>query len=292
MRQLDYRIYPSLLDTYQKFLDAPIEVEDFSNVTEDGEYKRTEDEIRKGYELKLINMINRCPKVPIEAADKGTAFNEIIDCIIEHRKPREDMVIETQYNCEKGAKDLYGNSIERKPIAIRAQYNGFSFLFDVDLCKELAEYYKGSLPQYLAKADIETMYGNVELYGYIDEWVRDKVYDIKTTSRYDFGKFSRSWQKEVYPYCLVKSGLIDQITSFEYTVVLLSKPSSRTPVISGKIYPEVYNFNYLLSERNIRQMVERFIAWLEYRREYITDKKIFGGENEENYVGVELTDID
>ena len=44
-------------------------------------------------------------------------------------------------------------------------------------------------------AVIPTRYGDVELYGYIDELVRDTVYDIKTTSKYDFGKYEHGWQR-------------------------------------------------------------------------------------------------
>lgn len=39
-------------------------------------------------------------------------------------------------------------------------------------------------------AVIPTRYGDVELYGYIDELVRDTVYDIKTTSKYDLASMN------------------------------------------------------------------------------------------------------
>ncbi len=263
MKQPKYRIYPSLLDKFQKYLDSGMEADSFFNTDrETGEQKLTEDEIADRHEQELIDMINRVPKEPIEAADKGTCFNEIIDCLIERRKcSREDMTIETVD--------------ENEFSFILAQMNGFSFKFDINLCKEVSEYFKGAVCQYLCKGTIETSHGVVELYGYADEIVRDKVYDIKTTSNYDFGKFERCWQKELYPYCLVESGDCVNISEFEYTVIKLKGGTSRTPLISGDIYKEVYTYNHAKTTQNLKLMLERFIAWLEQHRNKITDKKIF-----------------
>lgn len=290
-----YKIYPSLLDKFQKYLDAEVEADDFWNLDrETGEQKRTAEEIADQHECELIDSINRVPRTPIEAADKGTAFNEVVDCIIENRKQSSNpaLTITTEYNVEKGAVDLYGVEIPRVPIAIKAEMNGFTFLYDVPLCVELAKYFKGAICQYFANAMIATAYGDVELYGYIDEWVKDKIYDIKTTGSYDFGKFAQSWQKEVYPYCVIESGEAETISEFEYTVVVLSKPSGRTPVMTGKIYKEVYTYNHEKTTIKLRNIVERFIEWLENHRSMITDKRIFGGENPEGYVGVSCKQVD
>ena len=80
--QPDYRIYPSLLDNFGKYLRADEEVESFWNVdNETGEYKRSPEEIEADLKQQLLNAINRVP-FESEAADKGTAFNAIIDCWI------------------------------------------------------------------------------------------------------------------------------------------------------------------------------------------------------------------
>lgn len=288
MKQPKYRIYPSLLDKFQKFIDSDIEAESFMNIDrETGEQKYTADEISDRHEQELIDAINRVPKQPIEAADKGTCFNEIVDCIIENRKTsRDDMKIQTVNGYDKvdsfGACDETGKPIfydeDHEYInqpCIYATINGFDFFFDISLCKSIAKYFRGSVCQHYCNATINTAYGLVELYGYADEIVKDKVFDIKTTSSYDFGKFEKSWQKDVYPYCLIESGDCTSIREFEYTVVKLKGGTKRMPLITGDVYKEVYTYNHEQSTIRLRQMLERFIEWLESNRDKITDKKIF-----------------
>lgn len=81
------------------------------------------------------------------------------------------------------------------------------------------------------------------------------MYDIKTTSRYEFGKYSDGWQRHVYPYCLISSGLVKDIDSFEYTAYHLKGGTSRTPLITGVQYPELYKYltgsHTGISQRNI-----------------------------------------
>ena len=82
MKQPSYRIYPSLLDKFDKYLRADEEVENFWNIdNETGEYKRSPEEIEESLKQDLLDAINRVP-FESEAADKGTAFNAIIDCYV------------------------------------------------------------------------------------------------------------------------------------------------------------------------------------------------------------------
>lgn len=284
MKRPNYKIYPSLLDKFQKYLDSEIEADSFFNIDlESGEQKLTADEIADKHEKELIDTINRVPNDPIEAADKGTCFNEIVDCIIDNRKcEREDMTIEKNYdNCDyEFGSYVRCNSVAKPDGAVyglKATLNNFEFLFDIDFCKKAATYFKGAITQHLCKGQIETKYGTVELYGYADEIVANKVYDIKTTNSYDFGKFERSWQKDVYPYCLIESGEMTEVAEFEYTVYKLKGGSSRTPLISGDQYREVYTYNHANSTERIRTMLEnQFLPWLEAHKEQITNTKIFG----------------
>lgn len=299
MSDVRYKIYPSLLDKFQVFLDSDIEAEAFWNIdSETGEMKRTPDEIASQHEKELLDSINRVPHEPIEAADMGTCFNEILDCLIENRKPlREDLTVESlpdpylvcQNFCNARDCDFclgkHGESCTAAydrarsgkcdAKAIRATLNGFTFDFDVTLCREAAASLDGALPQHLCKGYIETKYGTVELYGYSDYIQLDKVIDVKTTSSYSFGKFERAWQKEVYPYCLVQSGEMGCVSEFEYKVFQLSKPSSRNPVITAKMYKEPYTFDFSATEKRLSMFLERFIEWLESHKADITDKKIF-----------------
>ena len=269
--QPDYRIYPSLLDNFGKYLRADEEVESFWNVdNETGEYKRSPEEIEADLKQQLLNAINRVP-FESEAADKGTAFNAIIDCWIHKEKhiPTERSPYSIIGDEETNTIQVSFPETDMAPSRI--------FLFDREWCIEQSKYFKGSVSQLFVSAILPTKYGNVELYGYIDELLRDTVYDIKTTSSYQFGKYEHGWQRHVYPYCLVASGQMDDIKAFEYTAYHLKGGTSRTPLISGIRYPEYYTYNHEQTVRLLTGHVERFIEFLEANKELITDKKIFGG---------------
>lgn len=264
MNQLSYKFYPSLLDKFEQYLRADEQVESFWNVdNETGEYKKSPDEIEAELKQSLLDTINRIP-FDSEAADKGTCFNEVIDCLIHKRKPDGNKV----RICSNKEKNV-----------IQAQIGERSFMFDLNWCVEVSKYFKGCVSQLLVEAELPTCYGNVLLYGYIDELKRDIVFDIKTTSNYQFGKYENGWQRHTYPYCLIESGEMDNVKAFEYTAFLLRGGTSRTPLISGTQYPEYYAYNHEQSTKLLTRHCERFIEFLEANREFITDKKIFGGEN-------------
>lgn len=265
MSNIRYKIYPSLLDKFQSYLDADQAAEEFWNLDSEGDYKETADEMSDRLEKELLDAVNRVPHEPIEAADKGTCFNEIIDCLVAGRK------------CEYEGMDVQSGEVAGNRV-ITAKLNGFTFHYDVEMCKEVARNFWGAISQHRCEAVLPTKYGDVELYGYADEIVADVVYDIKTTSRYDFGKYGKGWQRHVYPWCLVKSGEMTDVSAFAYDVVVWSGGSARNPILNGKFYRETYDFHYEQSEVAIRQIVERFIEWLEAHREQITDKKIFAEE--------------
>lgn len=288
-KQIDYKFYPSILDKFQSFVD--MSSEDYfyqdeqgnwhKNYNEStGEYHYSDEEVYDLAKKELIDAINRVRSVS-EAASKGTAFNELVDALITNKKSE---IVETK----KVYYDVNGNFLRSewvlnpqvfKLAGVEAKLDGSVFIFDINLLKEAADYLKGSMNQVYTSAIIETKYGNVELYGYIDELRKNKVYDLKTTKKYDFGKYSKYWQRHVYPYCLVESGECVEIESFEFTCYQLSGGTERTPMITGKKYPEVYNYNHEQSKALIKAHCERFIEFLNENRELITDKKIFGGEN-------------
>ena len=286
MSQPSYKIYPSLLQKFQSLLDVDIEVNDYWNIDSDGEYKRTADELSDKYETELLMMINRVSDGPIEAASKGTAFNEIVDCLIENRgSSRDDIVIRSVWYDPSCKMVITGDPDDIKDKSglekvIEASLDGFTFYFNKSFCREASEYFKGSIPQYLCSAILPTQYGDVLLYGYIDELREDKVYDIKTTGRYQYGKFEKGWQKDVYPFCLVESGDCSEISEFEYTVFVLKKLKDEP--ITGTMYRECYTYSHEMAKQRLTQMCERFIEWLEAHRYKITDKKIFGGEKDES----------
>ena len=271
--QIDYKIYPTLLDAWWKFQNTKLE--DFFYQDEqggwhvnyneaDGTYHYSQEEMDALLEQELIDKINRVEHEPSEAASKGTIFNEIVDCIIERRTcHREGWTVESIAD-ENG-----------KKTTIHGAIDGFDFMFDAAFCKAVAAYFAGALPQYYIEAVLPVRYGNVLLYGWIDELCKDVVKDIKTTKRYEFGQYSHYWQRHAYPYCLIESGDCKTIKGFEFTVCKLSGGTSRSPIITGEMFNEYYAYDHAESSALLRKECERFIEWLEANKDKITDKKIF-----------------
>lgn len=256
-----YRIYPSLLDKFQNFLDSDLIAEEYWNKTTEDEYKLTPDEMSEQLEKELLQCVNREGRESSEAADKGTAFNEVIDCLVEgHTCEREDMEIKAFK--EEGR--------------VLVKFNGWEFSYDLNLCKDVARYFLGHIPQYTCSAVIPTRYGDVELYGHIDYVGTNRVCDLKTTKIYQFGKYGKYWQRHLYPFCLIESGDMEEVTEFEFTVIkwkeLVNKP------ISGEMYKEIYTYSHEVSRNALTGITEALIEWLEAHRDVITNEKVFGGE--------------
>ena len=270
MQQPKYRIYPSLLDKFEAYLRADEEAESFFNIdNETGEYKKSPEQVEAELKQSLIDAINRVP-FSSEAADKGTAFNALIDMAIhnEPHVPTEQAPYSIIGDRETNTVQVTFPATEQAPMR--------NFLFDRSWVIEQAKYFAGSISQLYVSAILPTQYGDVELYGYIDELKRDVVYDIKTTSSYSFGKYEHGWQRYVYPYCLIASGQMESVSAFEYTAFQLKGGSSRNPLISGTRYPEYYTYNHEMTIKLLTGFAERFIEFLEENKELITDKKIFG----------------
>lgn len=295
----NYRFYPTLLDKFQTFLDTT--AEDYFYQDEDGKWHKnyseaedafhySQEEVDALLKQELLDAINRVPHEPSEPASKGTALNEIVDCIIHNRKSDNKNIlikslkgvdVKREFGCtdEVGKPIYYDYWFEHiKVPCIFAEIDGFSFYFDKDFCKSIAEYFKGSLSQVFTSATIDTEFGEVELYGYIDELRENKVFDLKTTSRYEFGKYSKYWQRHIYPYTLIESGACTEINSFEFTAYVLKGGTSRTPLITGAQYAEVYQYNHEQSKMLLKNICERFCQFLEDNRDLITNKKIFNEE--------------
>lgn len=263
-----YRITPSLLNKWTELVNADRDWETYYGSADEPSISSEDYYAKK--EQELIDAINRVPFIS-EAASRGTALNELVDCIVDNRKQREDMVVERIYQpdaCE--AENL---------VALRAELDGFSFFFDIGLVRELASYFKGSICQHRCEAVIDTEFGPVILYGDADYILRDVVYDLKTTSKYSsYGKFEDGWQKDLYPWALIESGEMEGITGFEYTIVPLSGGNSTSPIITGEIKTEWYDYSHGMATRRLRQVLGAFLPWIEEHRSLITHKRIFNQE--------------
>jgi hypothetical protein len=247
-----YNIYATLLDGFQNFLDSSEIYQEYWGFSENP--AKTEEGFEKEQYQSLIDRINRKP-FDSEAASKGTAFNELIDKAIAD-PARLQAVIDR------------GQEIIPYPFQKRDAEIGdcYDFKFATTLVKNLADYFKGAISQVHTEGILETKYGKVLLYGYIDELMPTSCHDIKTTGKYKAGKFRKGWQKIVYPYCLNQQG--NCINDFEYNVAVFTKDSFTT-------YDEYYSY---VAERDIKLLtehVELLIEFLENNRNLITDKKIF-----------------
>lgn len=259
--EVRYRLYATILDAWQNYLDTP-QIYDrywgFSN-----EPPHTLDEFWIMQHASLIDRINRVPFTS-EAASKGTAFNAVIDTL--QTGQLDEKVKMSKVLDENG-----------KPLAVQAEIDGFTFQFPYGICKEFALYYKDAIPQVRVSAILSTVYGNVELYGYIDELMPLSTHDIKYTGRYSASKFKHHSQHLVYPYCLIQNG--SNIPTFEYDVAEESKSGN------WQTYTETYVFDPDRDIPILRERCEGLIEFLLQNRRFITDRKIFGGENPEGYVG-------
>lgn len=237
-----FKFYATLLDAFSNYLRSDAIYERYWGFSENPPH--TPEEFKEQQFQSLIDTINRVP-FDSEAADRGTCFNEIVDALIENRKPN-------------------GVEVERVDgVLYRASYNERTFDFPIAICLEFANYYKGALTQQRVEAILPTCFGEVLVYGVIDELMPMSIHDIKTTGNYYVGKFKDHWQHIVYPYCLMRNG--GDVRLFEYNITDFKNT-----------YTESYTF---VPERDIPILTdhcEEFIRFLNDNRDLITDKKIFG----------------
>ena len=257
MCNVSYNFYATLLDSFQNYIDSDVNWEKFWGGSADP--KLSIAEYTEQCKQELIDRINRVP-FDSEAADRGSAFNEIVDCLIEHRKPK-DMEVVKVYN--------ENNAV----IALKALYKEREFTFPIEMCRDMADSYKGAIPQYFCEGILPTKYGNVKLYGFIDELMPDSIHDIKTTSKYEAFKFRKHWQHIVYPYCLMCMG--SDVTTFNYDVVVLNKDP-----FNYDFFRESHCFIPHLHIPRLTEHCERLIEFLLVNKDLITDKRIFNQHGE------------
>lgn len=247
-------MYATLLDSFQNYLSSSEIYQKYWGYSDEPEM--TEEEFEQKQFQSLIDRINRVP-FDSEAADFGTAFNEIVDCIILKKKSSR-MEVESIKQ-------------ENTIVTFKATYNEREFIFPAALCFEFSNYYKGAVPQVRTEAVLATKYGDVLLYGDIDELMPTSVHDIKTTKSYTAGDFKDHWQHIVYPYCLNQNG--NSVTDFEYNIATINRLKSG--IVNYETYTEYYSFNPETDIPRLTKHVEGLIEFIEANKNLITDKKIF-----------------
>lgn len=253
-QQPKFRFYATILDSFYGYLNSDVVYEKYWGWSE--EPPHTPEEFHELQFQELIDRINRKP-FNSEKADRGTCFNELVDALIENRKPKE---IEIERITD-----------EKNVMWYRAIYNNRIFTFPISLCREFADYFKGAITQQRVEAILPTAFGNVLVYGLIDELMPTTVHDIKTTGSYTFGKFKNHFQHLVYPYALLQNG--SDVRTFEYNIVEFNKGGYVVDT-----YTETYVFEPVRDTPILTNHCEDLIRFLEENKELITDKKIFGLE--------------
>lgn len=246
MKKVDYNIYSTLLNTYQNYVDAETLWSKFWGSSDDPQI--TVEDYCEKTRKELIDTINRVP-FDSEAADKGTAFNEVIDCLIEHRQSNKMEIVS-----------------DKNTDTIKVNYNDRTFYFPLVFCVSFAGRYEFAISQHYTEGILDTSLGRVKLYGYTDEITPFRIVDIKTTSKYEAFKFRKTWQHKVYPFCLSSEGML--FDAFRYDVVVFGKDAP-------KVYEEDYTY---VPERDIPELIEvceGFINFLNVYKSEITDLKIF-----------------
>lgn len=247
--QPKYNIYPSLLDKFANYLNSSQIYQQTYGFSE--EPAMTEEEFEAQKKQELLDGINRVP-FESESADKGTMFNEVIDCIIDGRDSKK-MIITA--NKEVNIVDVVWQKEEPR-----------TFAFNLNDCREIAKTLKGAVCQSYKEGFIETAYGFVKLYGYTDYIMPFSVVDLKTTKSYFAFKYRNHWQRIVYPFLMNFNG--EFINDFTFLVYKWTKNG-------GEIYTEEYTYNESEDLPKLTEILEQFIEFLEAHREQITDKKIF-----------------
>ena len=91
-----YRFYATLLDAFNDYLNSDAIWNKYWGFSENPPHDP--EEFHEQQFKELIDRINRQP-FDSEAADRGTAFNEVIDCMIENRKS-DTVIVERVYSSE------------------------------------------------------------------------------------------------------------------------------------------------------------------------------------------------
>lgn len=190
-------------------------------------------------EKEFMDKINRVPitdEKALKRMRKGTALNNLLDSIIVNG---------------------YDNLCDEIII-----FDGFEF--NTCVVRELASKLQGSIPQFYTETMIRCDGGDVLVYGYIDYILGDRIIDLKTTSDYYLGKYKDSMQMHIYTLALLNQENI-MTEHFEFLVT-----------DGENVYSETYPVNSIYSKARLVEICNALIMFIEGRKEYITDKKIFG----------------
>ncbi len=256
-QESNFCFYATLLDAFQNYLDTDELWEKFWGHSDDP--KMTYDEYADKQFVEIINRINRVPFTN-DAVEKGTAFNNIVDMLLDGKTDNGQFLLQT--DDEKQLITISEREIKVDDDGQPSETFINQRSFSLPVVKEFVNYYEGAMKQYFTKGVLDTCYGNVELYGFIDYLLPFSIHDMKTAKSYSAGSYRKHWQHIVYPFTLQQNGI--NISSFEYNVTNFRET-----------FTELYVFKAERDIPRLRDMCERFIGFLLNHKDLITDEKIF-----------------
>ena len=230
-----YRISASLLNAFNQWLNSDEIFDTYWGESE--QPAMTRDEFHAKQLAELLAYINHEPQPPNEAAERGTALNDIIDIMNFGRKVDTELFV---------ANTFY--------VARRC---GFTFAFDRDFVDSLCLVFRTAVAQHHLSCQIPFGGGVVELHGYPDYIFPTMIWDLKTTSRYSQGKYADNWQRLVYPYAAITTGVLTGCENF--TFYALECRADMDGIITGKPFTETYDFNYYEASVRIREFIDTHV---------------------------------
>lgn len=197
-------------------------------------YKRSESETAL---QEFLDKVNRVKTPATDPMLRGIAFNNKIDWAIKNPDLEIDNIDGTEKTVPIHDTDC-----------------------PVEIIQEFRDLFSKSAVQVFVESKIETRYGPVRIYGYIDALQGSTIGEFKTTGKYEFPKYLHNWQHPCYLQCLKGQG----IRRFVYLIT---------------DFKEVYREDYHWTQEGEDRLVgicNELIEFLEAKREFITDKKVFG----------------
>lgn len=258
MSEPNYAIYPTLLDAFTSWQNSGEIWEKYWGRADNPPC--TPDEFEQKQLRELIDKINRVPQPFSEAAERGSAFNAVVDAVVCDGAWPEGLVSITAGEDDDNTK-VYD-----------VKFGEHSYRYPAQLVNGLAERLCGAIAQQRVEGTIATHRGLVRLYGYADYILPNRIVDLKTTGSYSFGKYASSWQRFVYPYCIEQQG--GEVDGLEFLVVELKKPK-KSGLLEGEVFREFYNWRAEEHTRELQQCVADFVDFVEAVRGEITDNRIF-----------------
>lgn len=206
----------------------------------------------------FIDSINRVPKV-IPPAIEGSAYGEVMVSWANgeiNPQPLQEFYKngnpkgEPSFKCHYMNQDRQGNLISEH-----------DYTWNWAVAAEIVEHFKGGVHEHFTSGLIQTKYGLIELYGYVDIIRMNMVSDLKKTGKYDAFKFIKEWQYRAYLELLRMEGL--DVDTFRYLVCAGDR----------HVYHEDYTYTPEFRDQLVAHC-EALYEFVENNRELVTNKKL------------------